>query len=208
MQTAKDWYVRGQYCESCNCDILCPCITSNTRAMPTRGNCDVMLGFHIEDGDSDGISLDGLSFVIALQTPGPMIEGLAIVAVYLDDKADHRQRQALQAIVGGQSGGPPSLLMDAVRVKEMKGFKYVPINFRMVGNKRSLEIPGVMEMGVEGIEGISGNVMEINNTRHIANTNVAVARTIYGTYQDFDFDWDNAGKNAHYASFSWKGSSK
>ena len=55
---------------------------------------------------------------------------------------------------------------------------------------------------------LSGNVMEINNTRHIANPNVVVARTIYGTYQDFDFDWDNAGENAHYAPFSWKGSRK
>ena len=109
MAQAKKWSLRGEYCESCNCDILCPCLTSNTTATPTQVHCDVMLAYHIEEGNSDGLSLDGLSFVFALQTPGPMIEGHAKVVVYIDEKADEQQRESLRTILGGEAGGPPSV---------------------------------------------------------------------------------------------------
>ena len=205
MAQAKKWSLRGEYCESCNCDILCPCLTSNTTATPTQVHCDVMLAYHIEEGNSDGLSLDGLSFVFALQTPGPMIEGHAKVVVYIDEKADEQQRESLRTILGGEAGGPPSAIMDAVRVDEMKGFRYAPIVFTMEGNKRSLDMPGIMEMQVEGIEGVEGKVMQVRNTKHPANPDLALARTISATYEDFDFDWDNAGKNGHYAPFKWSG---
>ena len=206
MTQAKSWQMRGEYCESCNCDILCPCLTSNTTAMPTQVHCDVMLAYHIQEGNADGVSLNGLSFVFALQTPGPMIEGHAKVAVYIDEKADEQQRQSLRTVLGGESGGPPSVMMDAAGVEEMKGFRFVPIHFGMDGNQRTLEMPGIMQMRVEGIEGVDGKVLEVRNTKHPANPDLALARTITATYEDFDFDWDNAGKNGHYATFNWSGS--
>ena len=205
MERVEQWTMRGEYFESCNCDILCPCITSSAKAMPTQVHCDVMLAYHIQHGEADGVSLNGITFVIALQTPGPMIEGQAKVAIYIDEAADERQRESLQTIVAGQAGGPISVFMDAMQVEELKGFRYVPITFRIEGNQRSLMMPGIMEMTVEGIGGPGGTIMELRNTRHPANTNLALARTIEATYQDFDFDWNNAGKNAHYADFSWKG---
>ena len=88
MEQIKSWEMRGEYCETCNCDILCPCLPTNTTAMPTQVHCDVMLAYHIEQGSVGDVSLDGLSFVIALQTPGAMIEGHAKVAIYIDEKAN------------------------------------------------------------------------------------------------------------------------
>ena len=70
MEQIKSWQMQGEYCETCNCDILCPCLPTNTTAMPTQVHCDVMLAYHIEQGSVGDVSLDGLSFVIALQTPG------------------------------------------------------------------------------------------------------------------------------------------
>jgi len=205
MEQIKSWEMRGEYCETCNCDILCPCLPTNTTAMPTQVHCDVMLAYHIEHGSVGDVSLDGLSFVIALQTPGAMIEGHAKVAIYIDEKANDEQRRSLEAILGGESGGPPSVMMDAMSVEELKGFRFVPIVFGMNGNKRTLEIPGIMQIQVEGIEGLPGKVMEVRNTRHPANSDLALAKTITGRYEDFDFDWDNAGKNGHYAPFNWNG---
>ena len=31
------WAINGEYFETCNCDFLCPCITSNLAATPTEG---------------------------------------------------------------------------------------------------------------------------------------------------------------------------
>jgi len=35
---ANTWSIQGQYMETCNCDFLCPCITSNLTAAPTEGD--------------------------------------------------------------------------------------------------------------------------------------------------------------------------
>ena len=43
------------------------------------------------------------------------------------------------------------MMMDAMSVEELKGFRFVPIVFGMSGNKRTLEIPGIMQIQVEGI---------------------------------------------------------
>jgi hypothetical protein len=40
------WSLKGEYFESCNCEILCPCIVQGTGARPTEGHCDVALAFH------------------------------------------------------------------------------------------------------------------------------------------------------------------
>jgi hypothetical protein len=37
--TMAGWQIRGEYMETCNCTLLCPCITSNLAATPTEGDC-------------------------------------------------------------------------------------------------------------------------------------------------------------------------
>ena len=54
---ATTWYLKGDYFENCNCDVLCPCI-HDVAAVPTQGHCDVALAFHIYDGRFDTTALD------------------------------------------------------------------------------------------------------------------------------------------------------
>ena len=68
------WSLRGDYFENCNCEVLCPCI-HNPMAEPTEGHCDVALAFHVEEGYFDDTVLDGLNFVVVLNTPTVMGEG-------------------------------------------------------------------------------------------------------------------------------------
>ena len=68
MTTQKlQWTLAGEYFESCNCEILCPCLLLGGR--PTEGHCDVVLAFHIEKGKYGSIDLSGLNAVQALTTP-------------------------------------------------------------------------------------------------------------------------------------------
>ena len=69
------WQVSGQYFETCSCDFLCPCITSGLTDMPSKGSCTAVMGFQIERGHHGPIALDGLRFVVVLQTPGEMVKG-------------------------------------------------------------------------------------------------------------------------------------
>lgn len=38
------WKIDGEYFENCNCDVLCPCITSNLQRNPTHGEPHSILG--------------------------------------------------------------------------------------------------------------------------------------------------------------------
>ena len=41
------WQLRGEYLENCNCDVLCPCITSSLQGPADNERCYVPLAMHI-----------------------------------------------------------------------------------------------------------------------------------------------------------------
>ncbi len=63
------WSLKGTYFESCNCDLACPCIFLSP---PTQGECSVLVGWHVEDGTDEGVSLSGLNVALAVHSPGHM----------------------------------------------------------------------------------------------------------------------------------------
>ena len=73
--------------------------------MPTEGACEVAFAFHVERGSFGDTELNGVNAVLIARTPGPMIEGNWKVALYLDERADQSQRDAMQAILSGAAGG-------------------------------------------------------------------------------------------------------
>src|SRR6185312_8303935 len=97
MAAQNKWRITGQYFESCNCELLCPCLLSHAQARPTEGHCDVVLATHIDQGDYDEIDLSGLNAVQALTTPGPMAQGNGALELYLDARANAAQRAGLEA---------------------------------------------------------------------------------------------------------------
>jgi hypothetical protein len=97
------------------------------------------------------------------------------------------------------------MLPDIIPISEMLGIKFAPIIFNAEDNDRHLEIPGVMDVNVAGLEGAPGQTVHLDNVLHPANTRLGVARGTNTTYKDYDFDWDNSGKNGHFAPFEWSG---
>ncbi len=197
------WQLSGQYFETCSCDVLCPCIYTQATAMPTKGHCDAVLAFNVDRGASDGVELAGLTAVIALQTDGPMADGKGRREVYVDGRADERQRQALGAIFSGNAGGPPAAI--AGLAPEYLGTRTARIEFTPAGESRGLTVEGFGEQSVTGLPG-AGGTMLIANVGHPANTTLALARAGDSSrFKDAHFDFDNAGKNGHFAPFSWQG---
>ena len=86
--------------------------------------------------------------------------------------------------------------------------KKVPIQFEMSGLRRRVVVPGIMEFEVEGITAPdSDKVMEITNTVHPMGSDLPIAKSLKGVYNDpdYDFAFDNTGKNGHFREFSWQG---
>ena len=204
--TQTRWQIAGDYFENCNCDVVCPCLFSPNApltSMPTAGACEVAFGFHVDRGSYGDIPLDGLNVALAVRTPGVMAEGNWSVALYLDERANEQQRQALQAIFTGSVGGPIAAL--APLISTVLGVKAVPITFHKEGKRRSVEIKSVMQLSVQALPSMNPDEEIWAKTGHpFAPTSLAMAvGEEKSTWTDYGMRWDNAGKNAHYAPISW-----
>jgi hypothetical protein len=107
MAVATGWHIRGSYFESCNCDAICPCrrVDGVGGGRSTHGVCLGVLSWLIEDGAAAETDLDGLAVALALSyddnEPGSPWRWV----LYLDERADDEQREALEAIFTGRLGG-------------------------------------------------------------------------------------------------------
>jgi hypothetical protein len=102
------WQLTGDYFGNCGCDVVCPCFLSSgpfMSAKPTQGFCEVAMVVHIEWGVYGDLSLDGLNAIVMARTPGPMIEGNWSVAIYVDERSDKQQREALHKILRERQAG-------------------------------------------------------------------------------------------------------
>lgn len=200
------WSLTGEYFENCNCDILCPCITSSMQGPADNERCYVPLICHVDEGSFDGTSLDDLNFILVVDSPATMGEGGWRVAAYVDERADESQRDALHQILSGDHGGPPEMLKGLIG--EMLGLKFVPITYESNGMRKRVEVPGIMEFEVEGITAPESEAaIEITNVFHPMGSNLPIAVSHKGSYDDpdYQFAFDNTGKNGHYREFAWQG---
>jgi hypothetical protein len=200
----EGWRIKGEYFESCNCELLCPCLLSHAQAKPTEGHCDVVLAIHIASGTCGGVDLSGLNAVQALTTPGPMAQGNGTLAVYVDSRADAAQRQALEAIFTGNAGGPPSLL--TTMITHRLPTKAAPIAFSSDGKTYKLSIAGISEVTVEGVAGAGDQTVWLENVGHPFSQKLAAAKGTASSFKDHSFTFDNSGRNGHFSPINWANS--
>jgi len=116
--------VAGDYFESCTCDVSCNCIFLGEA---TQDHCDVVIGWHITDGQRDQLDLRGLNAAMVIRSPKRMLDGNWQVAVYLDERATEKQTEALGAIFSGQAGGHLAAL--GPLIGKVAGVTSAPITF-------------------------------------------------------------------------------
>jgi hypothetical protein len=204
---STQWQVSGQYFEACSCDSVCPCPTSGLTARPTKGSCDVGLVFRVDRGQHGTTRLDGLSFAVLAHTPGPMIEGNWTVGLIVDERATAPQREALTAIASGQGGGPMAAL--APLIGRFAGVEAKPITITGDGMRRSVSIPGALDLAIEGIPGAkSTEPIWFDNVGHPAASRLALAKASRSHLHAFGIDWDDTTgrNNGHFAPFAWSSS--
>jgi len=83
------------------------------------------------------------------------------LALYIDDRANAGQKDALTRIYSGEVGGHPAVL--AGFVKGLMGVKSAPIEFHEEGKKHHLVIKGIAENEMYSIEGEDGGDVRVEN---------------------------------------------
>jgi hypothetical protein len=201
------WSIEGQYMETCNCSFICPCITSNLADLPTEGDCKAAIAMKIEKGQKDGVSLDGLSFIVLLHSPAAMIDGNMKVGLIIDEKANDAQTEAISAIASGAAGGPMSHL--APLVGEMAGVEKCAISFSGKGMTFASKAGDMIDQEIAGIPSMADETVPVSldNTGHPANARLALAKATRSIFNAFGISWnDSSGsRNGHFARFAWSG---
>ena len=178
---AANWNLTGSYFEVCNCEVACPCVFLSA---PSHGECTVLLAWHIEKGRSGETSLDGLNVALAAHAPGHMMQVKWNVALYLDERANESQRQALTQIFGAQAGGEPAAL--GPLIGKVLGVRAVRIDYEAEGRRRSLRIPKIAEMEIAALEGQGGREVTLNDVplTAVPNQTAVVAKSKKLSFHD------------------------
>ena len=106
-ETLARWRVAGRYFEACSCETICPCRRVGDRpgGRSTFGVCDFALGWSIDEGHADEVDLSGFEVVMAGSYDDDEPGTPWRVALYVDERASDQQRQAVESIFLGRSGG-------------------------------------------------------------------------------------------------------
>jgi hypothetical protein len=132
--------------------------------------------------------------------------------IFLDERADERQREALQTILGGQAGGWPATFATLVET-EIRGLEFVPSTSRspMTARTGASRSPGKVRGSAEALTGptsTEGARVEARNAPgaevgpgEVATWGVATADEV----DVFGFKWDWAGRSSKHFTFDWSG---
>lgn len=201
MATETDWKLKGNYFESCNCDLVCPCIFLRP---PTKGFCEAFVGWHVDEGHMGDVSLDNLNIAAWLHSPSSLTDGDWRLALYLDDRADDAQTAALSKIFGGEVGGHPAVL--ASLVGELLGIKSVPIEYKVEeGGTRYLNIPGIGRNVTRALEGEDGGrVMVSNHPLAVSPSHpLEISYSDNAYYEDYGLQWRQDNRVGLAAAFEY-----
>jgi hypothetical protein len=211
MAEVPRWRISGDWFDVCKCGIPCPCTFAQA---PTYGDCEGILAWHIRDGEFGDVRLDGLNVVALGAFEGNIWEGetKAVMGIFLDERADESQREALQTIFGGHAGGWPGEF--ASMIGEVRGIEYAPIEFEIADDLAywRAEVPGKAEARAEALTGPTappGARVQLHNApgaevgpgQGVATWGKATAdrADAFG----FKFEWK--GRSSKHFPFDWSG---
>lgn len=129
------WWWKADYLETCNCAHGCPC---NLTMLPNDGTCQAINAWRIREGAAGDVRLDGLCVGLFSRWPNPIHKGNGTGVLFVDDRANPAQRDALARIGTGQSGsGGPFEVFNST-YKQRASVMYGPIQFESSGKSGKL----------------------------------------------------------------------
>jgi hypothetical protein len=200
-QARPKYRLQGTLLEACSCGVLCPCWIGED---PDGGTCDAFVAYHFDKGEIDGVDVSGLNVVNIVHIPGNVLTPNSWqVVIFLDSKADERQKEAIVAAYSGKLGGPLADL--AGLVGEVKAVETGNIEHTIVGGAGRLRVEGVLEAEMEPYKSAEGSVTTLRDSvfSTVPGTPAYVGKASYNrvTLPKHGFEWTFEGRNAIQADY-------
>jgi hypothetical protein len=94
------WRLGGTYFENCPCDIVCPCVTSGLMMLADTERCRLVLVFHIDSGEVEGVDVSGLTVAVLVDAPQVMADSNWRVGMLMDAAAQEQADRLEQSSPG------------------------------------------------------------------------------------------------------------
>ncbi|HSW13489.1 MAG TPA: DUF1326 domain-containing protein [Solimonas sp.] len=145
-----DWSMQGWELANCNCNHGCPC---QFNQLPDKGHCRAHAFVQIEKGHFGDVALDGLRWGIMAAWPGPIHEGNGRFMTIIDERADVKQRAAIEAVSHGKETEPGSLIWQVFSTTVIEFLPTTIGTIELSGDVSQavakVRVPGLIEATVE-----------------------------------------------------------
>lgn len=201
-----EWSMQGTEFVNCNCAVGCPC---QFQSLPTHGNCEAYGFVQIDQGRFGDTSLDGLRWGILAKWPGPIHEGKGTFQAIVDERADAKQRAAIEAVAHGKETEPGTLIWQvfSTTVTKFLPTLFKPIELKIDYAKRSAtaKVPGVVEGEAQPIWNEKSNKPVPAKLVMPAGFEFSEAEVVRGTGRTTNgtIDLDFTETHAHLARIHW-----
>ncbi|HUK35561.1 MAG TPA: DUF1326 domain-containing protein [Vicinamibacterales bacterium] len=152
MIALTEWTMKGTEVVNCNCNCGCPCQFSQP---PTHGRCEALHFVQIETGVYGDVSLDGLRWGVLLRWPGAIHEGGGTMQAIVDERANARQRAAIESVAHGRDTEPGKLVWSvfASTISNVLPtlVKSIALDIDVAKGLASVHVPGVVDGAIEPI---------------------------------------------------------
>ena len=210
MTEIPSWWMKGDWFDVCSCDVPCPCSFAQA---PTRNRCEGVLAWHVREGAYGDVRLDGLNVVGVSVFEGNVWakENPVSLGIFMDQRANPAQREALQKVFSGQAGGWMGVFGELVG--EVRGLEFVPIEFEVAKDLAHwrAEIPGKLKAFAEALTGPTtppGARVQLHNApgSEVGPGQVATwGKTVDNEVDAFGLRWSWAGQSSKHIPFDWTG---
>jgi hypothetical protein len=198
------WRLEGSFFESCPCDVVCPCVTSAFTKPADVDRCRMVLAFHIDSGEVEGVDVSGLNVAMFGDTPPVMGDGNWRLGFFIDASASQEQADKLAAVFSGELGGPPEMF--GAMMGENLGVEVAPIEYADEGRRHRVRIGDFAEIEVEDYvppQTPEGEVYKLINVLHPVNSTLNIAQTTTSRFNAFGYEFSYEGQFGDSAPFSW-----
>lgn len=146
------WEFKGRELVNCTCEYGCNC---QFNALPDKGHCHAVAAIQIDEGRHGDTRLDGLCIAVLFKWPGAVHQGHGEALLFVDERANEQQREALIKIATGQDTDPFATVFAvfASTLETVHEPVVTPIHFEVDvdGRRGKMSVPGYVEMTGEPI---------------------------------------------------------
>lgn len=198
------WHLSGTYVENCNCEAVCPCGASAFALPADNDRCIVLLAFHVDQGEIDGVDVSGLGLAVLADTPGQMTDGNWRVGILIDADASDEQARLMTGVFGGHMGGPMEHF--APLIGDVLGSQAAPFTWSERDHHHSLRIGDAVDLETEDfVPAGATEPLRMTGVVHPANSTLALGRALRSRIGAFGITLHGEGRNAHSTPFAWTG---